>query len=84
MVPARAIEAWRAKNAAFVGDKNDAAWHALETRRFILSTELSKDERLCYENEYGITERDYLEIEERVALMSYVITGTRRTALLAS
>ena len=72
VVPARAVEAWPATEEHFVDLTDDNDWQAFETRRFILSRELTEDERLCYEHEYGIAEIGELVVEERRALMLYV------------
>ena len=73
VIPARAIEAWRATEAPFVGLEKDDDWHALAERRFVLSPELSDAERLCYEHEYGISETGRLKIRKRRALMPYIL-----------
>lgn len=73
VVPARAIEAWRATDAAFVGIENDDDWNAFDERCFALSSELSEEERLCYEHEYGISETGRLKIRNRRALMPYLV-----------
>ena len=73
VVPARAIEARRTTEAPFVGLENDDDWHAFEKRRFVLSPDLSEEERLCYEYEYGISETDKLRVRKRRALMPYVL-----------
>ena len=73
VVPARAIEARPEEDGAFVGLDDDADWHTFETREFVLSTELSDDERLCYEHEYGIADSGVLEVTQRRALMPYVL-----------
>ena len=73
IVPARVVDAWRTTGVPFIGAEGDTAWHAFEQYRFTLSPELSEDERLCYENEYGMTDRDCLEVKERRALMPYVL-----------
>ena len=73
VVPARAIEAWRASEAPFVGLEHDDDWHAFEKRQFVLSRELSEEERLCYEHEYGISETGKLKIRKRRALMPYIL-----------
>ena len=73
VVPARAIEAWRTTDAPFVGLENDDDWHEIEERRFFLSSELSEEERLCYEHEYGIAEVGTLRVRKRRALMPYVL-----------
>ena len=73
VVPARVTEAWQEREVPFIGAEGDTAWHAFEQCRFTLSPELSEDERICYENEYGITDRDNLEVKERRALMPYVM-----------
>ena len=72
VVPARAIEAWRTMEAPFVGLESDADWHVLDERWFVLSPELSDEERLCYEHEYGISETGKLRVRKRRALMPYV------------
>ena len=53
--------------------ERDKAWHAYEERRFVLSPELSDEETLCYEHEYGIADHGILKVTQRRALMSYVI-----------
>ena len=73
VVPARAIEAWRTTEAPFIGLENDDDWHAFEERRFVLSPDLSEEERLCYEHEYGISETGKLRVRKRRALMPYVL-----------
>ena len=73
VVPARAIEAWRTPETPFVGLENDDDWHAFEERRFVLSPELSEEERLCYEHEYGIAETGKLRVRERRALIPYIL-----------
>ena len=73
VVPARAIEAWRATEAPFVGLENDGDWRTIEERRFVLSPELSEEERLCYEHEYGISETGKLRVRKRRALMPYIL-----------
>ena len=73
MVPARAIEAWLARDELFVGAKNDTDWHTPEEREFRLSSELSHAEKLCYENEYGITHEEILKVKQRRALMPYIV-----------
>lgn len=72
VVPARAIEAWRTMEAPFVGLESDDDWHVLDERWFVLSPELSDEERLCYEHEYGISETGTLRVRKRRALMPYV------------
>ena len=72
VVPARAIEAWRNKEAPFVGLERDDDWHAFQEQRFALSSELSKEETHCYEHEYGIADHGVLEVRQRRALMPYV------------
>ena len=73
MVPTRSVEAWPAPSGPFVGLDNDDEWHAFERRTFSFSAELSDEERLCYEHEYGIADLGKLKIEERQALMPYVV-----------
>lgn len=73
VVPARAFEAERTTNAPFVGLEGDDDWHVFEKRRIVLSPELSAEERLCYEHEYGIAETGELRVRQRRALMPYVI-----------
>lgn len=72
VVPARTIEALRATNATFVGLDGDDDWHSIDESRFRLSPELSHEERLSYEHEYGIAETGFLLVKERRALMPYV------------
>lgn len=72
VVPARAIDAWRSGEEPFVGLDGDADWHAFEEQRFVLSSELSKEETICYEHEYGIADLGMLEVWQRRALMPYV------------
>ena len=67
VVPARAIEAWRASKAPFVGLEHDDDWHTFEKRQFVLSHELSEEEKLCYEHEYGISETGKLNVRKRRA-----------------
>lgn len=75
VVPARTIEAQpvNIEVAAFVGLDDDADWHKVEKRDFVLSGELSDDERLCYEHEYGIADSGVLKVTQRRALMPYVL-----------
>ena len=73
VVPARSIEAWRTPDASFVGLECDDDWHAFEKREFTLSRELSDEERLCYEHEYGISDTGKLRVRKRRALMPYVL-----------
>ena len=73
VVPARAIEARPAENAAFVGLQEDADWNTDQKRRFVLSPELTDDERLCYEHEYGIADSGVLNVMQKRALMPYVL-----------
>ena len=73
VVPARAIEARQVEGSAFIGLDDDADWHALETREFVLSAALSDDERLCYEHEYGIADTGVLRVTRRRALMPFVL-----------
>jgi len=73
LVPGRAVEVWRAEREPFIDLKNDEGWNTYDERRFILSSELSDDERLCYEHEYGIADSGVLSVRKRRALMPYVI-----------
>ena len=73
VVPARAVEARRASEAPFVGLEHDDEWHTFEKRQFVLSRELSEDEKLCYEHEYGISETGKLNVRKRRALMPYIL-----------
>lgn len=73
IVPARTIEAQHVADGAFVGLDDDADWQTVEKRNFVLSAELSDDERLCYEHEYGIAESGVLEVTKQRALMPYVL-----------
>ena len=59
--------------APFVGLENDDDWHAIEERRFVLSPDLSDEERLCYEHEYGISETGKLRVRKRRALIPYIL-----------
>ena len=77
VVPARAIEARPAKDAAFVGLEGDAEWQTFETREFVLSSTLSEDERLCYEHEYNIADSGVLNVTYRRALMPFVLQELR-------
>lgn len=72
MVPARVVEAQRRKDIGFIGLEEDEDWHAFEETRYVLSAELSAEEQLCYEHEYGIAERGVLKVRQRRALMPYV------------
>ena len=73
IVPARTIESRRTEQIPFIGLENDIDWHTFEKRRFLLSSELSEEERLCYEHEYGIADSGVLKVEQRRALMHYVL-----------
>ena len=73
VVPARTIEAQPVADGAFVGLDDDADWQKVEKRNFVLSAELSDDERLCYEHEYGIADSGVLKVTKRRALMPYVL-----------
>ena len=44
-----------------------------ESPRLFLCAELSEEERLCYEHEYGIADSGVLKVEQRRALMHYVL-----------
>ena len=72
VVPARAVEAWAAADEHFVDLEDDGDWHAFDTLRFVLSPELTEDERVSYEHEYGIADIGELAVEQRRALMPYV------------
>ena len=72
MIPARAVEAQRKTDIAFIGLEEDDDWHAFEEARYVLSPELSAEERLCYEHEYGIADSGMLKVRQRRALMPYV------------
>ena len=72
VVPARAIEAWRAGEAPFVGLEGDNDWHAFEEQRFVLSPELSEEEGFAMKHEYGIADLGVLVVRQRRALMTYV------------
>ena len=61
------------ERVAFVGLEDDTEWQTFETRCFVLSPELSEDERLCYEHEYGIADSGILEVTKRRALMPFVL-----------
>ena len=73
VVPARTVEAGPREDEPFVGLDRDTEWHEFEKREFVLSAELSDDERLCYEHEYGIADSGVLEVRQRRALMPYVL-----------
>ena len=73
VVPARAIEAQSVDDVSFIGLDDDADWSAFETRKFVLSTDLSDDERLCYEHEYGIADTGVLSVTQRRALLPYIV-----------
>ena len=77
VVPARAIEARPAKDAAFVGLEGDTEWQTFETRDFVLSSALSEDERLCYEHEYNIADSGVLNVTYRRALIPFVLQELR-------
>lgn len=72
MIPARAVEAQRKTAIDFIGLEGDDDWHAFEETRYVLSAELSAEERLCYEHEYGIADSGVLKVRQRRALMPYV------------
>lgn len=72
MIPTRAVEAQRKTDIAFIGLEEDDDWHAFEETRCVLSPELSAEERLCYEHEYGIADSGMLKVRQRRALMPYV------------
>lgn len=72
MIPARTVEAQRKTDIAFIGLDGDDDWHALEKAEYVLSPELSAEEKLCYEHEYGIADSGVLRVEQRRALMPYV------------
>lgn len=71
VIPARSIQA-RRDGAPFIALDDDVDWHEFEDRRFELSLELTTDERICYETEYGISDTGYLKVRQRRALMPYV------------
>ncbi len=73
VVPARSIEAWRTEQTLFIELDDDIDWHTFEERQFILSSELSEEERLCYEHEYGIADSGVLKVKQRRALMPYLL-----------
>ena len=73
VLPARAIESWRAEETRFVGLEDDTDWHTFEERQFVLSNDLSEEERRCYEHEYNIVDDDQLKVKKRRALMPYVL-----------
>ena len=72
VVPARAVEARRTVDATFIGLDDDDDWHTFEGGEYALSPELSAEERLCYEHEYGIADSGILKVKQRRALMPYV------------
>ena len=73
VVPARTFEAWHAEQTSFIGLDGDIDWHTLEEQQFVLSPGLSTEERLCYEHEYGIADTGVLKVQQRRALMPYVL-----------
>ena len=73
VVPARTIESQRVNQIPFIGLEDDIEWHTFEKRQLRLSSDLSKEERLCYEHEYGIADSGVLKVNERRALMPYVL-----------
>ena len=72
VIPARAVEARRQTDIAFIGLDQDHDWHAFEEAQYLLSPRLSEAERLCYEHEYGIADSGVLKVRQRRALMPYV------------
>ena len=72
IVPARALDAWCDSESQFVGLENDLDWHEFEEQHFFLSPELTGEETLCYEHEYGISETGFLKVRQRRALMPYI------------
>ena len=72
MIPARAVEAQRKTDLVFIGLEEDDDWHAFEEGQYVPSSELSAEERLCYEHEYGIADSGVLKVRQRRALMPYV------------
>ncbi len=73
IVPARTIESRRTEQIPFIGLEDDTDWNTFEERRFYLSSELSGAERLCYEHEYSVADSGVLKVEQRRALMHYVL-----------
>lgn len=73
VVPARTIESRRVDQRPFIGLEDDIEWHTFEERQLLLSSDLSEDERLCYEHEYGIADSGVLKVKQRRALMPYVL-----------
>ena len=73
VVPTRSIESRRVDETVFIGLEDDTEWNTIESRHFVLSSDLSPEERLCYEHEYGIAETGFLKITHRRALLAYVI-----------
>lgn len=73
VVPARTIESRRVDQRPFIGLADDIDWHTFEERQLLLSSDLSEEERLCYEHEYGIADSGVLKVKERRALMPYVL-----------
>ncbi len=71
VVPARSIEGRRVAETVFIGLEEDSDWHTFETRRFTLASDLSPEERMCYEHEYGIADSGVLQVRKRRALMAY-------------
>lgn len=73
VVPTRSIESRRVDETVFIGLDNDTEWNTIESYHFVLSSDLSPEERLCYEHEYGIAETGFLKITHRRALLVYVV-----------
>ena len=73
VVPARAIEARRATQATFVGLEADDDWNTFDEYRLVLSSELTEEETLCYEHEYGMFDVGVLNLKQRRAMMPYVL-----------
>ena len=75
VVPARSVEAHRLEggdDVEFVGLDADREWNEFESEKFRLSAELTQEERLCYEHQYGIADKGVLKMRERRALMVYI------------
>ncbi len=73
VVPSRTIESRRLDQRPFIGLEDDLDWHTFEKRQLLLSSELSEEERLCYEHEYGIADSGVLKVGQRRALIHFVL-----------
>lgn len=72
VVLSRAIDAQLDSEFKFIDLGSDHDWHKYEQYQFALSPNLTKEETLCYEHEYGISDQRFLRVKERRALMPYI------------